>query len=293
MPQYTIMGGREPPKSKTTSTELEEYYSEQREPLLHVGWPMTESAVTSLAQDDALRPRSNEADALAIQTGRQSKRNWIFTLVMSLTRSVQIIGTTVKAGLAEWKEMPLTGDELKAAAKRVFESDDYWTADNAVQILAQARSPELMFALEVGARPAQHANTLLLIDVVAEVVSAPLYELKRRFDVPRPVELIENTSALLPNPGHASFPGGHATIAYALASVVGQVTNATPEYAARLTALAKLLATNRERAGLHTSSDTAAGKMLGEMLGVWMLKEAVNSEGAWEALVQAAKSEWV
>ena len=71
-------------------------------------------------------------------------------------------------------------------------------------------------------------------------------------------------------PAHPSFPSGHATQAYALAffldAAMGSAGEAHRAERDAVLAAAKDIAENREVAGAHFPSDTAAGKALADML---------------------------
>ncbi len=71
-------------------------------------------------------------------------------------------------------------------------------------------------------------------------------------------------------PGHASYPSGHATEAFAAAAVLGSVMKASGDVAYTKTAwrnqlirLAARIAINRTVAGVHFPVDSAAGAVLG------------------------------
>lgn len=85
-------------------------------------------------------------------------------------------------------------------------------------------------------------------------------------------------------PGHPSYPSGHATQAHALAWVLGDLV---PASAQALTDMSQRVAENREIAGLHYPSDSAAGRLLAEHL-LTLLK----ASKAFQALLKAAKTEW-
>jgi acid phosphatase (class A) len=69
-------------------------------------------------------------------------------------------------------------------------------------------------------------------------------------------------------PGHASYPSGHSTQAMLMAATLGQVFEGKTQNGVlpAVRALAERIAVNREIAGLHYASDTAAGRLLAEAL---------------------------
>jgi len=113
---------------------------------------------------------------------------------------------------------------------------------------------------------------------------------------PRPSQLCP---ALLPPievPGHASFPSGHSTQAHLMALCMNQVLKGLPQQDTmvdNLTTLADRIARNREIAGLHYASDTAAGAALANGT-LNYLKTAPASGGTtrYQKAIDLAKVEW-
>ena len=139
------------------------------------------------------------------------------------------------------------------------------------------------------------ANTLRVMDVVTNVVSVPVHVIKNHLDVKRPSELDCRVVPLIPVPGHASFPGGHAAATYALATVLGRLMNADEAQRRALGRIARRISKNRERAGLHTRLDTRAGRRLGRLMGNWMVDVAQEDEfkhQPWSLLFARAAAEW-
>jgi membrane-associated phospholipid phosphatase len=117
---------------------------------------------------------------------------------------------------------------------------------------------------------------------------------KQQANRPRPSHVCP---ALLPPiqvPGHASHPSGHATQAHLIAACVKLALPAagtlTAALSADLDALAARIARNREIAGLHYPSDSAAGLALATGI-VPLLNNAANVPTFTTALT-AAKGEW-
>jgi len=102
--------------------------------------------------------------------------------------------------------------------------------------------------------------------------------------------------ALLPPiqvPGHASYPSGHATQAHLIAKCVQLVLPAAAAMTAPLTAdldaLAARIARNREIAGLHYPSDSAAGLVLATGIVPLLNSAAVPP---FTTALTAAQGEW-
>lgn len=102
---------------------------------------------------------------------------------------------------------------------------------------------------------------------------------KKRFARPRPSALIAalksakkmsgNLKLVVPNPGHAAYPSGHATQSMLMAKILGIID---PVNLAKYETYAKAVATRREIAGVHYPSDSKAGQILAKALLSELLK---------------------
>ncbi|MEO1650753.1 MAG: phosphatase PAP2 family protein [Pseudomonadota bacterium] len=86
---------------------------------------------------------------------------------------------------------------------------------------------------------------------------------KKHFSRARPRHVSEAVAPLIPPPGHPAYPSGHATQAYVVAYLLAQKI---PSCRAGLLRVARRIAVNREIAGVHFPSDTAAGVQLARTL---------------------------
>lgn len=137
------------------------------------------------------------------------------------------------------------------------------------------------------------------IELFAELLDAvqwPLFILKRIFNRARPgtccgQELVPMFADSPLQPKHPSFPSAHACNAYVLALLLNQIspkpgsTSGTSVYEEAALKVAK----NREIAGLHYPSDSAAGIALAKQL-MARLNKAMPDQYA--TLLAAAKAEW-
>lgn len=141
------------------------------------------------------------------------------------------------------------------------------------EILSQVDAVDVFFGAVVGIHPEQHPMTIELMDVVSRLVAGPLHVIKHLLDTPRPVELSPDVQPIILTPGHASFPGGHAAYAHAMATVLHLLLARPAPVGNRLRALAERIAGNRVIAGLHYPCDTRGGRRLGLVMGVliWFL----------------------
>jgi len=71
---------------------------------------------------------------------------------------------------------------------------------------------------------------------------------------------------MIPTPGHGSWPSGHATEAFAIATVLQALLPKGDRYKEQLERQAARIAVNRTVAGLHFPVDSAVGRLLGTAL---------------------------
>lgn len=178
------------------------------------------------------------------------------------------------------------------------------------EMLAEASFPELLFLLGIDclrndladgtlsdlAFRERYAATMLLVDVVVDLVSAIVQPLKYKLDVPRPRTFwTPPFTPVITQPRHASYPSGHATVAHTLAAVMTSVLGMpAPPATNALHALADHVALRREDAGVHTSVDSSVGKTLGTALGGFMLAAAGGTGfPVWSAILARARTELV
>lgn len=301
-PKFSGFGNTEPPRSALKSALGAYLYGEKsdRDPLLFAGARQLEAHIQGECSG-AVAPPSKDKGKPPPKSERQSTRNWSFTVSQDLSRraNASVAGgaaTVTLAGATAWTGTPLTGSVLKAeAAVAIARAASAAAEARTLEIVSQANAIEILFALLIGANPSDHASTIELIDIASAVVAAPLYDVKRLLDVKRPSEVVSASDDALriPVPGHASFPSGHATLSYALATLLSAVTDADTNRNCRLLRAAARLADNRILAGLHTDSDTAAGTALGVSMGAWLASQPLRAASVpWGDLYTAASSEW-
>jgi acid phosphatase (class A) len=91
---------------------------------------------------------------------------------------------------------------------------------------------------------------------------------KKRFSRPRPSQLIPELELVVPNPGHAAYPSGHATQSMVFSKILSLID---PENESTYISYAKDIAKRREIAGVHYPSDSATGQLLaGKLVKVLM-----------------------
>ncbi|MEO5621008.1 MAG: hypothetical protein ABIQ85_08815, partial [Cypionkella sp.] len=87
---------------------------------------------------------------------------------------------------------------------------------------------------------------------------------KSRFMADRPSVVEPNLQPFLPVPAHSSYPSNHSLQSYLIAEVFARTIPEHPGVPALFRA-AREVAENREWAGLHLASDTAAGRKLARL----------------------------
>jgi hypothetical protein len=178
-------------------------------------------------------------------------------------------GATVGPGQSQWLAAdslfslpsPPTNDLEEARQVRALSS--LRTPQRLQEIQNQAPGPVSDFFEAAGVIttqcPAQAYFATAIVSDTADVVFA----LKRHFSRLRPHQVLPDVKPAIEVPWHAAYPSGHATQARLLARVFATWY---PEKAPAFAALAKRIAQNREVAGVHYPSDSAAGASLGDQL---------------------------
>lgn len=171
--------------------------------------------------------------------------------------------------------------------------------DRESEILNEAPSPNdsvepVQHLLGNPMKPYKPASVQLR-ELVLASLEAPLFALKEDVNRGRPGRCCRKCllpKVLIPmfpagdyrHPGHPAYPSGHATQAHALAIVLGFVK---PALATKFIEAAQRVAENREVAGLHYASDSAAGWALAKhLVGLLMLNQEFSD------LVKEAYVEW-
>jgi acid phosphatase (class A) len=123
----------------------------------------------------------------------------------------------------------------------------------------------------------------LLRHVDADLMLA-VFHAKRRFERARPHQLEPRLHPSIPVPPHPAYPSGHALQGHVVALVLGLLS---PGKRAPLLALGEQIGHEREIAGLHYPSDSAASRALGDALFARLEKNP-----AFRRDLDAARAEW-
>ena len=131
--------------------------------------------------------------------------------------------------------------------------------------------------------------TLELMAAAVRLSIAVEMRLKHALNCPRPILFSDRIQPVIQTPTHGPYPSGHATEAYAIATVLtllfdaadgvadlSQVTGAAVRNMAQRYRLAARIAINRTVAGVHFPVDSAAGAILGITLGEFIAARATG-----------------
>jgi subtilisin family serine protease len=110
--------------------------------------------------------------------------------------------------------------------------------------------------------PDAYAKTWQLMNTMSDLALMPVMHFKKIFARARPNQIEPRIEPLLEVPGHPSYPSGHSTQNFLIAHLLSEVIGDDAELIARVFAIARRVAENREYAGLHYVSDTQAGEDL-------------------------------
>jgi hypothetical protein len=124
-----------------------------------------------------------------------------------------------------------------------------------------------------------------LITTVADLTSEIGLRYKDRFDVLRPHELDARIQPFIAVPWHASYPSNHAFQSRAIALIISRTIPEHPGIPALFRSCDDI-ARNREWAGVHYPSDSAAGQELARLC-LPVLEDVLQHQ------MQAAREEWL
>lgn len=151
-------------------------------------------------------------------------------------------------------------------------------ADRGSEILAQVVGGLDFIASVVGLTAHRHKYTLELVDLAISLATHVNMRFKHAFACQRPVDLSPQVQPMIPTPGHASWPSGHATEAYMLIALLQALLPGGSSYREQLERLAARIAVNRTVAGLHYPVDSAAGRLLGTVIGEFFVARCTGGQ---------------
>jgi len=131
----------------------------------------------------------------------------------------------------------------------------------AEEIIQQDASLAGYFGQVLTLSTGSHPSTLKLLEMAARVGEMVSIWFKLTFNRARLQQVWPAFVPMLPSPGHASYPSGHMLQSRLIALSLAE---AVPAARKALLALADRIGRNREVAGVHFPSDTAAGKAIAD-----------------------------
>jgi len=184
----------------------------------------------------------------------------------------------------ECEDLLTKKEQDRTPARRIEiirEAQDEWSP-----ILALTSAVFNIDSLEL---PDLRLATMVLLRTMLDNVVPGTFMLKVEFNRGRPMHCCQGIDPMfaLPSrlhPAHPAYPSGHAAVAHAAALLLADLV---PGQAVALEQAADRVALNREVAGVHYPSDSAAGKSLAGQL-ITLLKAVP----AFQQLIDDARSEW-
>ncbi|MFL4468971.1 phosphatase PAP2 family protein [Tateyamaria armeniaca] len=158
----------------------------------------------------------------------------------------------------------LEAQSVKDDLNKALADRDEVLRDYGAEIRDQADSFHHYFYNVLSLHPLTHPKTAQLISLAMIVSGIVGMHCKLLFMRPRPVQVWPGLLPVLPTPPHPSFPSNHATQAYTVAFLIADALGSPMDrgIGQYLSSLAKRVAENRERAGVHFMSDSEAGERL-------------------------------
>lgn len=146
-------------------------------------------------------------------------------------------------------------------------------ADRIPEIIAQANDILSFFGAFAHLNSSKRKHSLELLELTQYLTVNVEMQVKHWCRSARPVDRNMKVQPIIQTPTHSAFPSGHATEAFAIATVFHKLTGGSDTKSGLLTgssaafALAHRIAANRVVAGVHYPVDSASGAVLGCMIG--------------------------
>ena len=150
--------------------------------------------------------------------------------------------------------------------------------DRGAEILAQINGGGAFWSSIIGLTAHRHKYTIELLELAMSLATHVEMRFKHAFACQRPVELSPQIQPMIPTPGHASWPSGHATEAYLTCALLQSLLPHGAKYREQLERLAARIAVNRTVAGLHYPVDSAVGRLLGTSLSDFMVARCTGAK---------------
>ena len=195
--------------------------------------------------------------------------------------------TSQELDLTKYLPAPPADDsaQTKAELKELLEIQATRTPEQEKAAVADAEENVWRFADVMGPdfTPAKLPKTAALFDRVIATEDVVDDHAKKAFNRPRPYMLDEQIHPLLKKSKSGSWPSGHSTVGYLMATVLGDLV---PEKRNAMFARASVYAENRLVAGFHYRSDTVMSRT-----GAALIAQKMAEQPDFQAEFDAAKTE--
>lgn len=186
-----------------------------------------------------------------------------------------------------WKQINLAPPPsdptiIKKETDELLKKKENGRADRIEEIELEADQLTPKFSRILVMNDVSHPGTAEVIDAIIIAGRLAHFHFKEKFNRPRPSQLEPDIEPVIDNPGHPAYPSGHANQHYMIALALSEFV---PVYEDKFKEIARRVAENREYAGVHYESDTAAGFQLAEQFFPYF-KNAYKEE------FDRAKAEW-
>jgi hypothetical protein len=163
------------------------------------------------------------------------------------------------------------------------------------EIVAQADNAPVYWLqlLNLGGGEKPATNALISFAQRAGEIAALYF--KKKYERVRPSTLFPGLLLPFGPPRHPAFPSGHSLTGHLTTYLLNEIPEVNAAVGQELVWLADRVAKNRERAGLHYRSDSAAGQLLAQEIknGLTAAAGAGNKINSltFDAILKAAKAE--
>jgi len=168
-------------------------------------------------------------------------------------------------------------DKLKAQLGIVRAYADL-RIDRLQEIQTQAGAPIPYLAAIAGVQPSRFPYTHELMGIAQGLATNVVLRVKHALACPRPDAFSYQMQPVIPTPGHATLPSGHATESHCVSMVLAgllQEQAQNKHYLLRmLLRQSARIAVNRTVAGVHFPADSIAGAALGVVLGKYLVQRS-------------------
>lgn len=191
-----------------------------------------------------------------------------------------------------WQTDPAVVDEELAYLRSLMEND---RANYLPEIIAQHENAPFYWVSLLGMTNGSKPKSMRLMQMAMRIGEMISIHYKEKYRRVRPSVLSPGLAPPFGPPGHPAFPSGHSLQGWLITESLMHATRATLAtdsiYKPQLKWMAKRVAANRERAGVHYQSDSLAGQYLAGYVFDNLLRVNGKFPIYWTAL-QEARVEW-